>query len=137
MNHIPDSALNAIDDFGESLLFGAPPTVQETLRGDLRIEITRVDSDASITYIDCGTDSDTEPVAPTAHLSTGAVARCRYESTHTQAPPTLRALGSFVITIVDGIDQRLRSWGIEPPAAYIYTETVEGTHRYEGLLALP
>lgn len=136
MNHIPDSALDAIDDFGESLLYGSPPTVQEKLRSDLRIEISVGSADDSDLRPRNGNTGDTTRRQPTGH-GTGTVVRCRYETEHTQAPTTLRDRGSFVTTIVDGIDERLRSWGIEPPAAYTYTETVDGVHRYEGQLAAP
>ncbi|MFB6255774.1 MAG: hypothetical protein ABEH58_03445, partial [Haloplanus sp.] len=64
-------------------------------------------------------------------------ARCRYETEHTEAPPTLRARGSFVATIVDGIDGRFREWGIDTPDAYTYTETVDGWHQYDGTLRCP
>jgi len=110
MNHIPDAVLTSIDEFGEQLLVGEPITVRGKLRTDLRIEIT-----------------------PTSETT----ATCRYETTHTQSPPTLRDRGSFVTTIIDGIDTRLGTWGITPPTAYTYTTTVDGTHQYEGTLQLP
>ena len=110
MNHIPDTVLTSIDEFGEQLLVGEPITVRGTLRADLRLEITPTDDTA---------------------------ASCRYETTHTRSPPTLRDRGSFVTTIIDGIDTRLESWGITPPTAYTYTTTVSETHRYEGTLQLP
>lgn len=111
MNHVPDDVLDAIDTFGEQLLVGTPPRVGGRLRQDLRMTITP--------------DGD------------GETALVRYETEHTQTPPVLRDRGSYVTTIVDGVDGRLRSWGIEPPAAYEYTETVEDTHRYEGRVGLP
>jgi hypothetical protein len=111
MNHVPDDVLDALDTFGEHLLVGRPPRVEGRLRQDLSVTIVP------------NTDGET--------------ARIRYETEHTQAPPVLRDRGSFVATIVDGVDERLRSWGVEPPDAYEYRETVGTTHRYEGRLRLP
>jgi hypothetical protein len=107
---VPDAALDAIDAFGEGLLVGTPPPVTERLRSDLRLVVREAG---------------------------GETARCRFETEHTQAPPTLRERGSFVVTIVDGIDSRFRAWGIEPPDAYRYEATVDGSHHYEGRLRLP
>jgi hypothetical protein len=111
MNHVPDDVLDAIDTFGKQLLVGSPPRIERRLRGDLRLTIA--------------TDED------------GDTAVLRYETEHTQTPPVLRERGSFVTTIVDGIDSRLRSWGIEPPDAYEHVETVGSVHHYEGQLRLP
>lgn len=111
MNHVPDAALAAIDALGMAVLRGDDATVSERLRSDLRVRIVAASSDET--------------------------ARCVFEADHTTAPDTLRDRGSFVTTIVDGIDDRLRSWGIEPPSAYEHTETVDGVHRYEGALRLP
>jgi hypothetical protein len=111
MNHVPDDVLDAVDTFGERLLVGAPPRVGGRLRQDLRMQIVP--------------DGD------------GETALLRYETEHTKTPPVLRDRGSFVATIIDSVDERLRSWGVEPPDAYEYTETVEETHRYEGRLGLP
>lgn len=110
MNHIPDEVLEAIDEFGESLLLGTPKGMTGKLRTDLRIEIVP-DSESTAT--------------------------CRYTTVHTQFPPALRDRGSFMTTIIDGIDQRLHQWGIEPAVAYTYVETVDDTHQYEGTLQLP
>ena len=110
MNHIPDAVLGSIDEFGKRLLLGTPGPMSGTLRTDLRIEIVP---------------------------ETESTARCRYETVHTQSPPVIRDRGSFVTTIIDGIDDRLREWGIEPPAAYGYVTTVDAVHHYEGTLQLP
>lgn len=110
MNHVPDEALAALDAFGEGHLRGDPPSVRERLRSDLRLRIERVDEGA---------------------------ARCRFETEHARAPPTLRDRGPFLATYADGVDDRLRAWGIEPPDAYEYVETVDGWHRYAGTLRLP
>jgi hypothetical protein len=110
MNHVPDDVLESIDTFGKQLLVGSPPRIESRLRTELFLIITP------------GEDGET--------------AQLRYETEHTQAPPVLRDRGPFVTTIVDGVDSRLRSWGIEPPGAYEYTETVDDTHRYEGQLRL-
>jgi hypothetical protein len=110
VNHVPDTALAAIDDFGEGVLTGAPPPFAVRLRSDLRLQV-RPQGDGT--------------------------ARCRYETEHTEAPSTLRDRGSFVTTILDGVDERFRAWGIDPPDAYTYAETVDGWHRYEGVLRCP
>lgn len=111
MNHVPDDALAAIDSFGEALLLGSPPPITEPLRRDLRLRVRPRDD--------------------------GQTAVCRYETEHNQTPARLRERGSFVTTIVDNVDARFESWGVVPPEAYGYTETVDGTHRYEGVLQLP
>lgn len=111
MNHVPNDAIDAIDAFGEGILRSEPPPVRERLRSDLRLRIV-VDSN-------------------------GTTAVCRFETEHTESPPTLRDRGSFVRTIVDGVDARFEVWGIDPPESYRYVDTVDGTHRYEGTLGLP
>jgi hypothetical protein len=110
VNHVPDAALDAIDDFGEGLLTGTPSAFAVRLRSDLRLRVRPRDDGTT---------------------------RCRYETAHTRAPPTLRDRGSFVTTVVDGIDDRFREWGIEPPESYAYVETVDGRHHYEGALRVP
>ncbi len=110
MNHVPDEVLGAIDEFGERLLLGTPKPMRGKLRTDLWVEIIP---------------------------HTDSMATCRYETVHTQSPPTLRDRGSFMTTIVDGIDERLQQWGIEPASAYTYVDTVERTHHYEGTVQLP
>jgi hypothetical protein len=110
MNHVPDEILTAIDEFGEGCLFGTLDPIGGRLRSELRIEV--VPEDAS-------------------------TATCRYETEHTQSPPTLRDRGSFVTTIVDGVDERLQKWGIEPPDEYTLVTSVDGSHHYEGTLQLP
>mgnify|MGYP005858205197 FL=1 len=111
MNHVPDDALAAIDAFGEGVLYGDPPPVRERLRSDLRLRIEIAGDDGT--------------------------ARCLFETEHGRTPGRLRDRGSFLTTYVDGVDERLRAWGIEPPDAYEYTGTVDGSHRYEGTLTLP
>ena len=108
MNHVPDDAVDAIDAFGEGILYGAPPPVSERLRSDLRLRIAAPDG--------------------------GRSAPCRFETEHARAPETLRERGSFVRTIVDGIDDRLAAWGVQTPETYRHAATVDGTHRYEGTL---
>jgi|AntDeeMinimDraft_5_1070356.scaffolds.fasta_scaffold00736_8 hypothetical protein len=110
MNHIPDEVLGAVDEFGGDLLLGGVEPISEKLKSDLWVEII----------------PDTESTAV-----------CRYKTVHTQSPPTIRDRGSFMTTIIDGVDTRLRQWGIEPPAAYTYVGTVDDTHHYEGTLQLP
>jgi hypothetical protein len=111
MNHVPDDVLDDIDTLGKQLLAGSPPRVEGRLREDLRVTIVPAEG--------------------------GETARIRYETEHTQAPPELRDRGSFLATIVDGIDSRLRSWGIEPPDAYEHVESVGRVHYYEGQLRFP
>lgn len=110
MNHVPDAVVTAIDGFGEQLLLGDASGVSGTLRDDLQIEISPPDGSSAI---------------------------CRYKTVHTHSPPTLRDRGSFVTTIVDAVDSRLQQWGIDPPPAYRYVDTVNDTHQYEGTLQLP
>ncbi|WP_299232825.1 hypothetical protein [Natronomonas sp.] len=121
MNHVPDDALEAIDAFGEGLLRGSPRPVRERLRSDLRLRIDPIERD------DGGGDGD----------GPRGVARCRFETEHTRAPPRLRDRGSFVCTVVDNVESRLEPWGLDPPPAYEYAGTVEGWHRYEGRLERP
>jgi len=111
VNHVPDDAVAAIDAFGEGVLYGDPPPVRERLRSDLRLRIEIAGDDGT--------------------------ARCLFETEHGRTPATLRERGSFLATYVDGVDERLRAWGIEPPNAYEYIETVGGSHRYVGTLTLP
>lgn len=114
MNHVPDDVLAAIDDLGRATLIEDPTTLEERLRSDLRI---RIDCDRA------ALDAGTVPV--TFRLERGAPA------------PTLRAHGSFVTTIVDGVDSRLRGWGIEPPAEYTHRNTDSAWQVYAGAAALP
>jgi hypothetical protein len=111
MNHVPDDVLDAVDAFGEALLTGSPSPFRGRLRSDLRVSVRPAGDDRT--------------------------ALCRYETEHTEAPPTLRDRGSYVTTIVDGVDDRFRAWGVVPPEAYEYVATVDGTHRYGGTLRLP
>jgi len=110
MNHVPDEVLGAIDKFGESLLLGNPEPISGKLRTDLRIEIVP---------------------------DTDSTATCRYRAVHTQSPPAIRDRGSFMTTVIDGVDEQLEQWGIDPPTAYTYAATVNGTHHYEGTLQWP
>lgn len=109
MNHVPDAALAELDAFGEGWLHGDPLRVRATLREDLRVEVWAADG--------------------TIHV--------RFETEHTQAPATLRDRGSYMTTVVDGIDRRLREWGFEPPGTYVYVDTVGTTHQYEGTITPP
>jgi hypothetical protein len=110
MTHVPDDVLNSIDRFGQQLLEGSPTPVDGRLRGDLRLTIIPDDN--------------------------RQIATLRYETEHTQAPPTLRERGSFVTTIVDGVDSHLSLWGIVPPDSYEHVDTTGGTHTYSGTLEL-
>jgi hypothetical protein len=116
VNHVPNEALAALDEFGRGHLEGRTVRVTERLRSDLRLVVEPVGDDA-------------QAVAETA--------TCRFLTRHTQRPPRLRDRGSYVRTIVDGVDARLVAWGIEPPSAYEYADTDGDWHRYEGRLRLP
>lgn len=114
MNHVPDAALDAIDDLGRSLLTDDPTVVDERLRSDLRIRI------------------DCDRAALTAGAATVTV-RLR----HGSPARTLRGHGSFVETIVDGVDSRLRAWGVDPPASYAHQGADGEWQVYAGDAALP
>lgn len=113
MNHIPDDALAAIDRLGEGILFGEGNPVRERLRTDLRV------------VIPC-TAADIEAGQTT----------CEFRIAHERQEPTLRGYGSFIETIVDGIDDQLASWGIEPPTGYEYSGERDGRYIYDGRLQL-
>ena len=112
MNHVSDEALAAIDAFGEGLLRADPPPVRERLRSDLRLRID----------------------APSGDERT---ARCSFEIDHATPRETLREHGSFVATVVNGVDDRLAAWGIRPPDAYEHVDAADDVQRYRGELALP
>lgn len=114
MNHVPDDVLAAVDDLGRAVLTDDPAALDCRLRSDFRV---RIDCDRAA--LDAGT------VAVAFRLERG------------DPEPTLRGHGSFVTTIVDGVDDRLRAWGIEPPPVYEHVETTDGTHHYAGTLRLP
>lgn len=97
MNHVPDAVLSDIDDLGEGLLVGDPRPVAASLRSDLRLSIP-VDDEA---------------------LQAGTAA-VEFHLRHTRVHDHLRAHGSFVATVVDGVEARLREWGVEPPERYEY-----------------
>jgi len=96
-NHVPGEALAAIDELGEGLLVGEPRPVETRLRSDLRLAI---------------------PVDDAA-LRAGET-RVEFHLQHAQVHDHLRAHGSFVATVVDGVERRLREWGIDPPERYAY-----------------
>jgi hypothetical protein len=102
-NHVPNEALDALDRFGDGLLTGAPPSVGERLRSDLRL---RIDGGAAVT-------------------ETGTT-RVAFHFDHARREGSLRDYGSFVCTIVDGVDDRLREWGVEPPATYEFVGVEAG-----------
>ena len=114
MNHVPDPVLAAIDGLGRAILVDDPTTLDQRLRRDFRIRI-----DCDRTALDAGTASVT------------------FRLEHGTPVPTLRGHGSFVATVVDGVDSRLREWGIEPPDAYTHRSADDGWQIYAGRATLP
>ncbi len=113
MNHVPDDALAAIDALGEGLLVGEARPVDERLRSDLRVAI---------------------PLDEAA-LDRGRVAvafRVRHATRHDR----LADYGPFVGTVVEGVETRLREWGVTPPSAYDHVADEDGPdgtwRRYAG-----
>ena len=113
MNHVPDDALAAIDRLGEGLLRGEPRPVRAGLRSDLAL---RIPCD--------GAALAAGETTVAFHLGTTAPEGC------------LRDHGPFVGTVVDGVEARLRDWGLEPPPTYDRHGEVDGRHRYAGPLGL-
>lgn len=113
MNHVPNAALAAIDEFGRATLRGESRSVEASLRSDLAVRI-----------------------APTpAELAAGEVPVVfRIDG---RAHPRLRDHGSFVATIVGGIGDRLAAWGIDPPERYRYCDRSGRWHPYVGVARLP
>ena len=114
MNHVPDAALAAIDDLGEALLVGEARPVEARLRSDLRLSV---------------------PVDDAALAAGTTTVAFRIE--HGRREERLREHGPFVGTVVDGVESRLREWGVQPPPAYAYSDTADGWHRYAGEARLP
>lgn len=108
-NHVPDAALAAIDDLGRALLEDEPTTVDERLRSDLRVRV------------ECDRAALNERRATVT-----------FRLDHGSPADTLRGHGSFVGTIVDGVDSRLRAWGIDPPTAYTHRASDDGWQVYAG-----
>lgn len=115
MNHVPDEVLEALDRFGRAVLEGRPGSVREPLRSDIRIVI---DWDA-------------------AALAAGQVT-LRVAVDHPNPADSLGAYGPFVGTRLDGVERRLRAWGIDTPADYGRVgRGTDGWTHYEGDLRLP
>lgn len=113
MNHVPDEALESVDELGRGLLLGEPTSLQERLRSDLRFSV------------------DCDRAALEAGTATGS-----FRLEHTSPAECLRGHGSYVRTIADNVDARLEAWGIDPPAAYTHRGTDDGWQVYEGTLEL-
>lgn len=113
MNHVPDDALRAIDAFGQGLLRGEIRTVETQLQTELRIEIAPSAAEIAAGRL---------PVA----FSVDGPRQSR-----------LSGYGSFVETVVNGVETRLAAWGIDPPAQYPRQEQSEGWHRYVGTARRP
>lgn len=114
VNHVPDEVLAALDELGEGLLLGDPTVVSERLRSDLWL---RVECDRA------ALEGGTTPVI--------------FRLEHTTATDTLAGHGSFVGTIVDGVESRLRKWGVDPPERYPHHATEDGWQVYRGVARLP
>ncbi len=112
-DHVPDEALSRIDDLGEGALTGDPRPVEARLRSDLRLEIP----------------------CDEAALAAGETT-IAFLFDHARQEATLREYNPFVVTVVDGVEARLREWGMVPPDAYEHRGTAEGWHRYAGVLTL-
>jgi hypothetical protein len=113
VNHVPDDVAAAVDDLGQSLLVDEPAAVRGRLRADFCV---RIDADR-------------------AALDTG-VATITFRLKHTTAADELRDHGSYVCTIVDNLEARLREWGIDPPSAYTHRATEDGWQVYDGTLEI-
>jgi hypothetical protein len=114
VNHVPDTVLAAIDGLGKGLLRAEPTTVDARLRTDSRVRIER-----DRAPLDAGE-------APTT-----------FRLEHGTAHPTLLDHGSYLGTVVDNVETRLRAWGIEPPASYTHRGTEDGWQVYRGRARLP
>ncbi len=113
MNHVPNAALAAIDEFGRATLRGDSRPVEASLRSDLDVRI-----------------------APTAaELAAGEVPVVF--GIDGRAHPRLRDHGSFVATIIEGIEDRLAAWGIDPPERYRYRDRSDRWRPYVGVARLP
>lgn len=113
MNHVPDEALSALAAFGEGVLLAEPRPVRVRLRSDLRLRIPCDD----------------------AALAAGETT-IEFRIAHTRTEPVLRAYGTFVETVVDGVETALRGWGVTPPEQYEYTDSVDEEHQYTGTIIL-
>lgn len=129
MNHVPDDTLAAVDELGRAVLRGTAQPVAEQLRTDLTVRIASDQRD-----IESGT-------LPVVFWITG------------RPRPRLRDHGSYVATIVDGLEHRLVAWGIDPPDRYRHCGSVSSPpesnsdsqanaetaewHRYTGTARLP
>lgn len=114
VNHVPDEVLAAIDRLGEGLLTGEVVPLDGRLRSDLRV---RVPLDRAA--LDAGT------VRVTFH----------YDVAGTE--DRLRGHGPFVETVVDGVEDRLRRWGVRPPDTYRFAGRPEKRAVYAGEAGLP
>jgi hypothetical protein len=113
-NHVPDVVLASLDDLGRACLHDKPTDVRGRLRSDLRL---RVDCDRA------ALDAGRAPVA--------------FRLRHGTAHDRLRDHGSFVETIVEGVEARLRPWGVELTGDYEHVGTEDGWQVYASTLRLP
>lgn len=102
MNHVPDDALVALETLGEGLLVGEARPVDARLRSDFRLRIPITDEDLAAGH-----------TTVEFHLE------------HTRRHDHLREHGEFVGTIVDGVETRLREWGVDPPGRYAHDRDEE------------
>lgn len=113
MNHVPDNTLRAIDALGRGLLCGEVRTVETQPRTGLQIEITPSAAEVAAGQL------------PVAFCVDGA------------RQSRLGEYGSFLETIVSGVETRLAAWGIDPPTRYPRRGQSEGWHRYVGIARRP
>jgi hypothetical protein len=113
VNHVPNDVLAALDEFGRGLLVDEPAVVRGRLRSDFEVRI-----DVDRTALDTG------------------VATIAFRLEHTAAADELRDHGTYVRTIVDNLETRLREWGVDTPPAYAHRTTENGWQMYEGTLEL-
>jgi hypothetical protein len=113
VNHVPDDAFRAIDALGRGLLRGELRMVETQLRTGLQVEIAPSAAEVAAGRL------------PVAFAVDGP------------RQPRLGEYGSFVETIVSGVETRLVAWGIDPPARYPRQGQSDGRHRYVGIARRP
>ena len=93
MRHTPEAARAALDELFEARLCGERRPVDERLRTDLRLHV--------------------DPTVDGLRVAFRLRGR---------APRDRLGADDFLVTYVRETNEVLRSWGVEPPAAYEYAE---------------